>query len=287
VSSLLARAFRFCRKEPLVHFAAAGAILFFLHAWRAPDERSGEIVAIEPYAIAALERERSELLGRPLSEEERKALLEELADQEILLREAYQRELDRGDGTIRHRLIDKMRFLLSEEVPPPSVEELEAFYRENLERYRMPETLSFDHVFFAPEEGVDTRETARSLELLRAGADFRRLGERFWLGASLAGYGERELAQILGWDFAREVFLLETGAWAGPIASARGVHLVRVTEKEPPRIPSFREVQHAVREDWYLSRQKEGYERKMHELRKRYRIEIPPDARLAGREDTD
>jgi peptidyl-prolyl cis-trans isomerase C len=270
---LLDRAREFCRREPLVHFAFAALLLFSLHAWWSPDGPE-EKITLTSDTLDALFRQRTELLERPLSPEEREGLIEEHIDQEILLREAYKRGLDRKDGSIRHRLIDKMRFLLGEEPAAPTEGDLEAFYRVNPKRYEIPETLSLEHVFFPGDGGAAPPDAASLLARLRAGAAFERMGDRFWLGPQLARYGRRELIQILGRDFTETVFRLDPGSWTGPLTSTRGFHFVRVREKHPAEPPSFERLRNTVREDWYLDRQKEAYREKVRELRKRYEIEV-------------
>jgi hypothetical protein len=231
-----------------------------------------ETIMVTPETLEALEEERTQLLGRPLTDAERERLREDWIDQEVLVREAYRQGLDRGDGVIRHRLVEKMRVLLREKPREPTRAELEAFHREQPERYRSPERLSLDHVLFwkSAREEIPVR-----LAALRAGADFRKMGERFWLGPTLRGVSEAELGRVLGGGFAKEVFALEPGAWTGPIESIRGLHLVRATERRPPELARFEEVENVVRQDWFEEREHEALRARLVELKRRYRVEAP------------
>jgi hypothetical protein len=54
------------------------------------------------------------------------------------------------------------------------------------------------------------------------------LGDGFPLAAHLRAQSERQLAGVFGPAFAAAVMATAPGAWAGPIASAHGLHLVWV-----------------------------------------------------------
>jgi len=266
----MSRVWKFLRREPIVHFAAAGALLFLLQGLVARTE--SKTIRITSETERALVAEREALLKRPLTEEERAALIRSFIEEEILLREAYAIGLDRADPAFRNRLVDKMRFILDEEPVQPTKAELEAYLRAHPERYRTPEAVTFDHVFF--ENGSLPREDVRLAAQLEAGADFRRLGERFWLGPTLERYAEPELARWLGADFARCVFALSPGKWSGPIRSERGLHFVRVRAKHPPEIPAFEALAPTLREDWLAWKRNEIQARKIEALGRRYRIEV-------------
>jgi hypothetical protein len=256
-------------REPLMQFVLAGLVLFVVHAWWSP--RPSNVIVVTPETRKALEADREALLQRPLSAEERETLVSDFIDDEILLREAYDRGLDRNDPQIRSWLIDRMKFVLDEEPPEPTRADLEAFLRERPDRYVTPLAVSFDHVFFA--SGAEIEDAEDILERLRNGADFHRWGDEFWLGRSLEGFSALELAQLLGKDFSDRVFALAPGTWNGPITSSRGIHFVRVSEKHDPEQPTLDDVLWMIREDWLRAEREESRRRKLAEIRTRYRIE--------------
>ena len=256
-------------REPLLQFAAAGGLLFLAHALWVPSD--GKRIVVTGDIAEALARDREELLLRPLTSEERERVVSEFIDEEVLLREAYRQGLDQGDPRIRRWLIDKVEFLLDEEPEEPTAEDLDALFREKTERYMTPRAVSFDHVFYA------SGEPEPILARLRAGADFTRWGDEFWLGKSLNRFSELELTTTLGADFTTRVLALPKGEWSGPVASSRGAHFVRVREKHEPELPSREEVDWALREDWLREKREQSRARKLEELRARYRIERPDD----------
>jgi len=252
-------------REPLLQFAAAGVLLFLAHALWAPSN-SNRIVVTKELA-EALATEREELLLRPLTNEERERVVSEFIDEEVLLLEAYRQGLDRGDPRIRRWLIDKVEFTIDEEPPDPTPADLDALFREKPERYMTPRAVSFDHVFYA------SGEPEAILSRLRAGADFTRWGDEFWLGKSLRRFSELELSTTFGADFTARVLALPIDEWSGPIPSSRGAHFVRVTEQHEPELPSRADVDRTIREDWLRAKRAESRSRKLEELRARYRID--------------
>jgi PPIC-type PPIASE domain len=260
------------RVAALALFAVTGIVVAAVQSYRSRRD----VIVATPDVVSELEDERRELLGRALTDTERQRLLEDWVDQEVLVREAYRRGLDRGDGVIQHRLVEKMRALLAEKPKEPSREELLAFHREHEERYRSPARVSFEHVFVGKSDAAARTRLESLLPELRAGAEFRRMGERFWLGPTFAAATLAELGRVLGEDFAKDVLALDPGIWTGPIASIRGLHLVRVTEIHTSEAAPFEAVAGAVREDWYEMRERETLRLRIDELKKRYRIEAAP-----------
>lgn len=263
------------RRAALLLFGGAFAALLLLQLQRS---RQGATIVATPEIRAALEEERAELLGRALTEDERDRLAEDWVDQEILVREAYRRGLDRDDPVVRHRLVEKMRALLREKPREPTPAELLAYYKDHPERYRSPPRVSLEHVFFF-KTGAAAHELESRLRELRRGTDFRKMGDRFWLGPALQGVTQAELERVLGDAFAKAVFALEPGDFSGPLESTRGLHLVRVTERQPSEQAPMEAVANAVLEDWHAANERDTLTRQVAELKKGYRIESPPPPR--------
>ena len=130
---MYARLWNALRREPLVHFLALAALLFVAYQLLTPSDR--EPIVIEQASMDELARRQEELLARPPSDEERRALVELAIDDEVLLREAYRRGLDR-DAVVRQHLVQKMRFILGEDEVTPTETELRTYLAANRERYR-------------------------------------------------------------------------------------------------------------------------------------------------------
>lgn len=267
------RLLKYLRNEPMVRFAAMAGLLFLLHAWTTiPSDR---MIVVTPKIVTDLEEARQEILGRPLSEDERQQLIANYINEEVLLREAYARQMDRQDAKIRHRLVDKMRFLLTKEPLEPSRQELEVFYGENLQTYQSPPRITFEHIYFS--SGAAEQQPHNLIDQLRAGADPDQFGGDFWLGRKLVKNSRPDLTAVLGSEFTHRVFEMPLHEWNGPISTPRGTHFVRVSEKlESVQMP-FETIVPILREDWFTAKRKSSLDEKVAELKEGYRIEILSD----------
>jgi PPIC-type PPIASE domain len=268
--TMFARLWNALRREPLVHFLALAALLFGAYHLLTPSEP----IVIERASIDELARGQEALLARPLSDDERRALVESAIDDEVLLREAYRRGLDR-DAVVRQHLVQKMRFILGEDAGAPTDAELRAYLAANRERYRDPPSVTLDQVFYADPATVPDDLMAQ----LANGTDIGDLGDPLdMLGNRLPRYSLRDLIGLMGPDVARRVFELPAGAWHGPMRSERGVHFVRVDQHHAPTLPSFEELREYLRQDWVLDQQQLAVANKIAELRRNYRIVVAPGA---------
>lgn len=265
---------RFARHATWLHFAVAGGLLFALHALRTPPDR--EIIHVTREIAESVIRAHEELTGNALPGRDRSAVVADHIADEVLLREAYSRDLHRRDGMIRKRLLELMRFLLVEEPADPAEQDLRNYLTSHPDAYRTPADVTFSHVYFSADNGMTSGDAARLLARLRGGADFRKLGESFWLGRRLERYREPQLVQLFGAAHAKHVFTLPIGQWSGPVASTRGVHFIRVEERRPSEMPAFADLVAMLRADWLASRREELLGQKVDELLSKYRIEIEP-----------
>jgi hypothetical protein len=270
--SRVERLWAFLRHEPLVHFVVLGGLLFGASALRQSTER--ETIVIDQPAVQAMLAQQVQFVGHPLSAAERARLVQGMIDDAVLLREAYKRGLEQ-DSLVDQHLVQKMRFLLTDDLPEPSEAELRAYLQANPERYRTPPRVTLDQVYFANPADVPDG----LLERLRAGADIGGLGDPLYmLGHRLSGYSERDLGDLFGADNAKQIFAQAPGEWQGPLHSPEGVHFVRVVAKQPARVPAFEEVRNSVLQDWRLARQNEIVAERVAKLRARYRIVVEPNA---------
>ena len=202
------------------------------------------------------------------TESERRRIVSEYINDEVLVREAYARELHRRDGQVRQRLIELMRFQLQQEPPVPDEKQLRNYFAEHPDLYRTPRAVTFSQVYMSSGEGKPARDANLLLSQLRGGADFQQMGEKFWLGHRLERYDEPQLVLYFGADFASKVLALPVGEWRGPIPSTRGVQFVRVDEHDPPGVPPFETLLPTLKSDWLASARAAALGRRVEELRR-------------------
>jgi hypothetical protein len=101
-------------REPLLHFALIGVVVFALYGrgdrpQAAPSDRTIEVTQTQ---VERMVRQFEGVWQRPPTESELAGLIDELIREEIYYREALALGLDTEDTVIRRRLWQKMEFLV-------------------------------------------------------------------------------------------------------------------------------------------------------------------------------
>jgi hypothetical protein len=272
-------------REPLTHFFVIGIALFFLYGWlnRNAAPAVDEIV-VDESRIAALAAGFERTWQRPPTDDELRGLVENWVREEIYFREGVALRLDEGDPVVRRRIAQKMSFisdgLLS---ATPNETELEAWFRDNVDDYRVPATYTLRQVFIDPERHdgqLDAVIEALLATLAEGKSDG--VGDATLLPGSLTMATKNEIERTFGRDFAESIEELPVGKWTGPVVSSFGVHLVNIESSEAARVPSLDEVRDAVERDATRARLDEMQERLYDALREKYPVRITANFPRAG-----
>lgn len=275
-------------KEPLLQFVLLGAALMIVYSLTseafASDESKQVTMGADEIELLAASWERQ--WQRPPTETELRGLVDARIREEVLYRSAQSMGLDQNDIVVRRRMVQKME-LLSQDLATltdPPEEELQAYFQENREDYRIPPRVSFRHIYFnLDSRGVAGADSAASslLERLRSTdpdeVDVATLGDRFMLAAEYRLRTPGELQQAFGSRFAEVVSGLEPG-WHGPVGSGYGTHLVGVTERVESGIPEFAAVRERVLADYERTRRDRANELLFEGLSAEYSIQIDEEA---------
>jgi parvulin-like peptidyl-prolyl isomerase len=100
------------------------------------------------------------------------------------------------------------------------------------------------------------------------------LGERTLLPARLGVSPPSAVDGVFGQGFFELLAELPPGVWTGPVASAYGVHLVRILDSLPARTPPLEEVRDAVLTDWKAAKAQEIREQDYAQRRARFVVKI-------------
>jgi len=272
-------------REPLLHFLLLGALLFFAYGWlgNAAPPRPDEIV-IDTARIETLQGQFERTWQRPPTARELRGLVDSWLREEIFYREGLALGLDEGDPVVRRRIAQKMDFI-SEGllVEPPDDAALEAWFAENAEQYRVDPVYSLHQVYFDPGRYDNdwAGAVAAARAALAAGTEPEPVGGAL-LPAALSRVPAREVSRIFGEVFTEGLGAAPVGQWFGPVRSGFGVHLVRIDERTPGRIPAFAEVRDRVERDFLAQRRDAAAEALYASLRERYSVRYegvsPPQA---------
>jgi hypothetical protein len=268
-------------REPLLHFAVIGVILFGSYSWL--KDESVEATAVEPVHIGEgdvrwLKQTWSGQWQRQPTAGELKGLVDDLLNEKLMAREAEEMGLEQDDTIIRRRLAQKLKFLVDDtaQLAEPTEAELRQFYAANPARFETPGRLSFRQFYFNPEHRTDAAaEATAALARLNMNVENDMIeGDRLLIGDSLDDTDELAVSGMFGADFAREVFALSPGQWRGPVKSGYGFHLVLVTQRTPTAPKPFDTVKDAVVAEWRSAKQVELSRDYLVELRKKYGVEL-------------
>jgi hypothetical protein len=278
-------------KEPLTHFLALALMIFVVYAVFYPSEtqRTDRIVVTDS-SIQQLASLFARAWQRPPSTSELKELIDDYVKEEIYYREALTLGLDKDDTIIRRRLRLKMEFLSNAEAEAaiPTDMELDAYLKANPGKFEIEPMMAFRQVYLSPErrgDKIDQDATAILAGLLtNAAMDPDTLGDATLLPSDLLMTGKMSIVQMFGREFADALDKATTGQWTGPVKSAFGLHIVRVTERKTGRIPTLGEVRDIVVREWSIEKRKAIEEARFNQLLQRYQVRIEsPSQAGAGR----
>jgi PPIC-type PPIASE domain len=269
--------------EPLVHFIAAGAILFAAYWWIDRDQIDAN--GVEPVQVTdgdvrwMVETWSKQWLREP-NPSELRGMIADLVDEELMAREALEMGLEKDDTIVRRRLAQKLKFLVEDtaHLVEPSEDVLRNHHASYADRFQAPATVSFTQVFFNQGGRVDAWAAAETsliaLQNERNGDLAATIGDRFLLDGAFQNLEASAVSGMFGSEFAAAVFGLESGAWSGPVKSAYGLHLVFVSETSPAAPRPFEEVREAVLADWWREKEETAGQEYIDRLRAKYGVEV-------------
>ena len=258
--------------DRFVWFLVIGLLLFGLDRWR-QDADDYHIIVDLPLLEKLAAQWQGQTQRLP-DANELDALVEGYVREEILVREARRLNLDQDDVIIRRRLAQKYEFFLADaDVPTePDADTLGAFFEVNRARYRLPETFSFNHVYFETENEARAAVT----QLNADETDWRSLGLPFMLNRSYRTVTAERLAVEMGDAFVTALRAAPEARWSGPVASAFGVHAVKLVARDAGGDVAFDDVVARVARDWQMHQQTAARDAGMNELRAKYKVELAP-----------
>lgn len=268
-------------KEPFVQFIILGAMLFVGNAlWERHVLKTDMTIVIQP---GEMERQAvifaSENRRQP-TDEDLRALLFSYVEEEVLVREAQRLGLAEDDTIIRRRLAQKMRFLIEDtsKNKPPDEMELRDWFDKNKAQFIEPERRSFSHVYLSPEKhGDQLQADAQTILSQITDENWKSLGDPFMLNREYGLIETAAVERLMGTNFAKSIFSIQSTDWQGPIQSAFGLHLVKVDEVKTQAMPTFETVRDLVEAKWRDTTIRAENNQRLRNLIDKYEVVVEDD----------
>jgi hypothetical protein len=283
-------------REPISYFLILGLVLYLSYGWLNPDyTTNSRVISVDRDSLMRFIQFRTQSFTDNAGEKLDSLSSDALADiirqyiqEEALYRQAMAYGMAKDDYVIKRRMVQKMEFLAEGTRPAVTsltTSELEAYYEEHREGYKLPAAVTFTHVFFSAERhgaAVDklAKETLGILSENRVRFDQApNYGDRFPYQLNYVERTQEEVASHFGEEMAQAVFRLqpEKARWQGPIRSEFGVHLVLLTRAEAARIPSLNEVSDQLASELQRSREVERKKNTIDKLIDDFEIRLSPE----------
>ena len=253
-------------REPLLHFVLLGAALFAVDAALRPVDESHIIVVgtdVDQEAVTRFQQAN----GRAPNERELKALLQVWVNNEVLYREGLAMGVDRGDPTIRERVIFKALSVVDAnvDVAPISDDQLRAWFEQRIHKYDEPARFDFEEAALSRPSGEQE---------VRAFVDQLNHGTPGDAQAGLRVFKDRpyaNLEQSYGAAFTQQLAASPLDTWQA-LQAKDGWRAVRLVGQTPAIPANFDVLRNIVLQDWRDEAAAQQRTDAVKELAKKYEV---------------
>jgi hypothetical protein len=264
--------------EPFFHFLLLGGVIYLYYdavSVQAP-QNTQKSIKVSSFEVSQLQTSYKNMWHRDANDAELKAMIKEYYHNNIISDEALTLELEKSDLVIMQRLIEKMKYILSNssKLKEPSEDELKTYYKKHLDNYLKPEKISFSHIYFK-QLSKKQREFIKNLFEADAisAKDAHFFGDSFDGKSSIEDMDFLTCKEKFGNYFTTRIFALATHRWSDDIRSKMGVHFVYVDKKSAKETYSFDEIEYRVYNDYIADQKRESYNKAFKKIATQYRLE--------------
>jgi hypothetical protein len=260
-------------REPLLHFVVLGAVLFGIDRMISDTDDDPSVIVVDAEVDSEAMQVFKAARGRAPNEEELYALRRVWLDNEVLYREGLAMQLDRGDKSIRERVIFKALSVVdaNTKLPPYDDELLRKWFESRREKYDEPARYDF-------QEAVVTGD--RSEAALRTFVNALNNGSPADAEASLRVFNGRpheNVVQSYGDEFAKTLENSTIGEWR-VLKSKDGWRVMRLDAISESKPANFENLRGVVLQDWTDATMSEQRSAAVRALAKKYTIKVEAGA---------
>lgn len=256
-------------REPLFHFILIGAVLFGVDSLIAGQADDPNRIELDKDVDAEAQRMFEAARGRKPNADELRALRQVWLDNEVLYREGVALGLDKGDQSIRERVIFKALSMVDNNTKRPEFDDktLREWFEKNRSRYDIPQRFNFQEAVIA---GESSEATVRSfVSALNSGATPE-------VQAGLRVFKDRphdNLVQSYGNEFATALESSSPGEWRA-LQTKDGWRAMRLDSIVAAQSADFEKLRGVVTQDWTDAVMSEQRSAAVAALAKKYTIVI-------------
>jgi hypothetical protein len=240
---IISAAARFLWREPLLHFALLGALIFGVDAVLHPPPKDDKVITVTKAMRQSFIDNFDEDKARVPSDAELEKMIESWVASEILYREGKSLGVDRGDDMIRDRVAFKLQLLIFDQirVAQPTEEQLCAWFADNHERFDEQERVGF--YLTQPTDEITAKRQLEEIQAEHESEDLQKQ-TRAILGRPVAS-----LAPSFGEGFRDALLALPMGEWR-VLQSKDGWHVVRLDSRRPGVLANLDDVRDEAVRIW-------------------------------------
>ncbi len=230
-------------REPLLHFALLGAIIFGADAVLHPPAKDEKTIIVTKAMRQSFIENFDEDKMRTPSDDQLQKMIDSWVASEILYREGKALGVDRGDDMIRDRIAFKMQLLIFDQIriAQPTEEELKGWFAENHARFDEPDRVSF---YITPP--TDQATAQRQLEDIVQQHESEELQQQT---RAILGRPVASLAASFGEDFRDTVLGMPQGQWR-LVRSKDGWHVARIDSRHQGALANLDDVRSEATRLW-------------------------------------
>ena len=267
---------RLVQRSPTLRFVLLGTLLFAIDRARssaAVDTEDRLQIVVDDQVVARLDTTLRMRMGRAPSAAEREVAIAAWTDEEMLYREGLALGIDRGDEEIRLRIVTRSRYFhAADDAPPPSDEEIRAYYAARAESFSRPARFDFEHVFIRGENDQVRARITDATRRVSAGEPMASLGDPHPSGPRVLNHAPDAIRRQFGEGFALALASMRPSD-VRMLRSKDGSHVVRLLRIAPPsRIP-IEEAREGILEAIRGERADRRIREVLARLRQTYRVE--------------
>lgn len=262
-------------KEPLLHFLLIGAALFLIYSNtnETTQELDEDQITVTKNDVKQLAQKFEDAKGRQPNENEKKEILNNFIQEEVLYREALKKGLDKEDATIHLHLAKKMQFILDDLHPikKPTQAQLESFLQNNKDKFMKEAKISFNQVTFTDDKNKNDIQKSAEKFLSKL---LTKTNPKVAFIGDLVELNKKEISKVFGQEFSDKIFTMKMKQWAGPLAAKHGLVLVYIHSIKDAYLPELKDIKEDVELEYIKVEQAKANQVFYKELQKNYKIVV-------------